>query len=205
MIATGLAASPGAAVGRVVFTPGDAVQWAARGEDVILVRDETSPEDIEGMKDAQAILTARGGMTSHAAVVARGMGKCCITGCGALEIDYARRQFTVGGTVVREGDVVSVDGTTGEVMLGALPLAEAVFPPEYDRLMEWVDGARRLKVRANADTPEDAERARSFGAEGIGLCRTEHMFFGADRILAVREMILAQTEAERREIGRAHV
>ena len=203
VIATGLAASPGAAVGKVVFTPGDAVQWAARGEDVILVRDETSPEDIEGMKDARAILTARGGMTSHAAVVARGMGKCCITGCGNLQIDYAHREFTVsvpgrGDVVVREGDVLSVDGTTGEVMLGALPLAEAVFPPEYDRLMVWVDAARTLKVRANADTPEDVERARSFGAEGIGLCRTEHMFFGADRILAVREMILSQTETERR-------
>ncbi len=203
VIATGLAASPGAAVGKVVFTPGDAVQWAARGEDVILVRDETSPEDIEGMKDARAIVTARGGMTSHAAVVARGMGKCCITGCSTLQLDYAHREFTVtvpgrGDVVVREGDVLSVDGTTGEVMIGALPLAEAVFPPEYDRLMEWVDAARTLKVRANADTPEDAERARSFGAEGIGLCRTEHMFFGADRILAVREMILSQTETERR-------
>jgi len=203
VIATGLAASPGAAVGKVVFTPGDAVQWAERGEDVILVRDETSPEDIEGMKDAQAILTARGGMTSHAAVVARGMGKCCITGCGSLQIDYAHREFTVnvpgqGDLVVREGDVLSVDGSTGEVMLGALPLAEALFPPEYDRLMAWVDDARSLRVRANADTPEDAERARAFGAEGIGLCRTEHMFFGADRILAVREMILSQTEAERR-------
>ena len=203
VIATGLAASPGAAVGKVVFTPGDAVQWAARGEDVILVRDETSPEDIEGMKDARAILTARGGMTSHAAVVARGMGKCCITGCGVLQIDYAHREFTVnvpgrGDVVIREGDVLSADGTTGEIMLGALPLAEAVFPPEYDRLMQWVDAARTLKVRANADTPEDAVRARAFGAEGIGLCRTEHMFFGADRILAAREMILSQTEAERR-------
>ena len=203
VLTQGLGASPGAAVGKVVFTPGDAVQWASRGEDVILVRDETSPEDIEGMKDASAILTARGGMTSHAAVVARGMGKCCVTGCASLEIDYAHREFTVnvpgrGDVVVREGDVLSVDGTTGEVMLGALPLAEAVFPPEYDRLMEWVDAARTLRVRANADTPEDAERARAFGAEGIGLCRTEHMFFGADRILAVREMILSQTETERR-------
>ncbi|MBM4410630.1 MAG: pyruvate, phosphate dikinase [Chloroflexi bacterium] len=203
VIATGLGASPGASVGKVVFTPGDAVQWAARGEDVILVRDETSPEDIEGMKDARAILTARGGMTSHAAVVARGMGKCCVTGCSALEIDYAHREFTVtvggkGRVIIREGDVLSIDGTTGEVMLGALPLAEPSFPPEYDRLMGWVDEERRLRVRANADTPEDAERARSFGAEGIGLCRTEHMFFGADRILAVRQMILSQTEEERR-------
>jgi pyruvate, orthophosphate dikinase len=203
VIATGLAASPGAAVGRVVFTPGDAVQWAARGEDVILVRDETSPEDIEGMKDARAILTARGGMTSHAAVVARGMGKCCVTGCSDLVIDYAHREFHVdvegrGTVIVREGDLISVDGTSGQVMLGALPLAEAVFPPEYEEVMVWVDRERTLAVRANADTPEDAERARSFGAEGIGLCRTEHMFFGTDRILAMRQMILSQTEEERR-------
>ncbi len=203
VIATGLAASPGAAVGKVVFTPGDAVQWAARGEDVILVRDETSPEDIEGMKDARGILTARGGMTSHAAVVARGMGKCCITGCSSLVIDYPHREFHVsvegrGTVIVREGDMISIDGTTGEVMLGALPLAEAVFPPEYDELMGWVDRERTLRVRANADTPEDAERARAFGAEGIGLCRTEHMFFGADRILAMRQMILSQSEEERR-------
>ncbi|MCK9485227.1 MAG: pyruvate, phosphate dikinase [Dehalococcoidia bacterium] len=203
VIASGLAASPGAAVGKVVFTPADAVQWAARGEDVILVRDETSPEDIEGMKEARAILTARGGMTSHAAVVARGMGKCCITGCADLEIDYARREFHVqvegqGSVVVREGDVISLDGTSGEVMLGALPLAEALFPPEYDELMSWVDRERTLGVRANADTPEDAERARAFGAEGIGLCRTEHMFFGTDRILAMRQMILSQSEEERR-------
>ncbi|MDA0271135.1 MAG: pyruvate, phosphate dikinase [Chloroflexi bacterium] len=203
VILTGLAASPGAAVGKVVFTPGDAVQWAARGEDVILVRDETSPEDIEGMKDARAIVTARGGMTSHAAVVARGMGKCCVSGCSGLQIDYAHREFHVevpgrGTVIVREGDVLSVDGTTGEVMLGALALAEAIFPPEYDELMGWVDTHRTLNVRANADTPEDAERARAFGAEGIGLCRTEHMFFGADRILAMRQMILSQTEEERR-------
>ncbi len=204
VIATGLGASPGAAVGRVVFTSGDAVQWAERGEDVILVRDETSPEDIEGMKDARAILTARGGMTSHAAVVARGMGKCCVTGCSALELDYPNRQFSVdvpghGPMTVSEGDTISVDGTTGEVILDALPLAEAVFPPEYERLMTWVDERRRLRVRANADTPDDAERARNFGAEGIGLCRTEHMFFGTDRILAVRQMILSRTEEERRE------
>jgi pyruvate,orthophosphate dikinase len=204
VIAVGLAASPGAAVGRVVFTPDDAVDAAKRGEDVILVREETSPEDIEGMKEARAILTARGGMTSHAAVVARGMGKCCVSGCSALQIDYAKRRFTVPGDggqviVVSEGDVISLDGTRGEVMLGALPLADAVFPPEYDRLMTWVDARRRLRVRANADTPDDAARAREFGAEGIGLCRTEHMFFGSDRILAVRQMILAQTKDERRE------
>ena len=202
VLATGLAAAPGAAVGHVVFTPADAVAAAGRGEAVILVRDETSPEDIEGMKHAQAILTARGGMTSHAAVVARGMGKCCVTGAAMIRIDYARRMFSVTApdrvSTVFEGDVVSLDGTTGEVILGALPLAEAEFPPEYDRLMTWVDAARRLRVRANADTPEDAVRARAFGAEGIGLCRTEHMFFGPDRILAVREMILARDEGERR-------
>ena len=204
VIARGLAASPGAAVGRVVFRPGDVVDAAARGEDTILVRDETSPEDIEGMVDARGILTARGGMTSHAAVVARGMGKCCVTGCSAIAIDYAKRQFTVkteaGETLtVREGDVISLDGSSGEVMLGELPLADGQFPPEFDRIMEWVDAARRMRVRANADTPEDAERARAFGAEGIGLCRTEHMFFGADRILAVRQMILAEDTAGRRD------
>ena len=204
VIAHGLAASPGAAVGRVVFRPRDVVDAAASGKDTILVRDETSPEDIEGMVDARGILTARGGMTSHAAVVARGMGKCCVTGCSAIEIDYASRLFTVktddGETLtVREGDVISLDGTSGEVMLGALPLANGQFPPEFDRIMEWVDAARRMRVRANADTPEDAERARAFGAEGIGLCRTEHMFFGADRILAVRQMILAEDIAGRRD------
>ena len=217
-VALGLGASFGAAVGRVVFTPGDAVEWARRAsdgcpielngacahgnraEDVILVRDETSPEDIEGMNYARGILTARGGMTSHAAVVARGMGKCCITGCSVLEIDYTHRLFAVAGsnTVVREGDVISIDGGDGSVLLGSWPLVEPVIPPEYDRLMQWVDAARTLRVRANADTPEDAVRARAFGAEGIGLCRTEHMFFGADRILAVRQMILSQTETERR-------
>jgi pyruvate,orthophosphate dikinase len=204
VIARGLAASPGAAVGHVVFRPRDVVEWAARGETAILVRDETSPEDIEGMVDAQGILTARGGMTSHAAVVARGMGKCCVTGCSALQIDYAKRQFVVfnlDGTTqtVREGDVISLDGTTGEVMLGELPLSEGQFPPEFDVVMKWVDAARRMKVRANADTPEDSVRARKFGAEGIGLCRTEHMFFGTDRILAVRQMILAQNLQARRD------
>jgi len=204
VVAKGLAAAPGAAVGRVVFTPADAVDSAMRGEQVILVREETSPEDIEGMKEARAFLTARGGTSSHAAVVARGMGKCCVTGCSALRIDYARRHFTVeskshGLVVVNEGDVISLDGSSGEVMLGALPLAEPVLPAEYERLMVWVDERRHLRVRANADTPQDAERARGFGAEGIGLCRTEHMFFGPDRILAVRQMILSQSEAERRE------
>ncbi len=204
VIATGLAASPGAAVGKVVFRPGDVVEAYGRGEPTILVRDETSPEDIEGMVSARGILTARGGMTSHAAVVARGMGKCCVTGCTALEIDYANRLFTVktedGETLtVREGDTISLDGSSGEVILGELPLADGQFPPEFDRIMGWVDEARRMRVRANADTPEDAERARQFGAEGIGLCRTEHMFFGADRILAVRQMILAEDTAARRD------
>ena len=203
VIARGLAASPGAAVGTVVFTPAAAVERAAQGEDVILVRDETSPEDIEGMKDARGVLTARGGMTSHAAVVARGMGKPCVSGCSAIEIDYAAERFIVqiegrGQVVVSRGDTISVDGSTGEVMLGVVPVGEPVLPPEYDRMMGWADSRRTLGVRANADTPEDAERARAFGAEGIGLCRTEHMFFGADRILAMREMIIAEDELGRR-------
>ncbi len=203
VIARGLAASPGAAVGYAVFTPAAAVAAHARGEAAILVRDETSPEDIEGMSSAAGILTARGGTTSHAAVVARGMGTPCVSGCSALHIDHRRDLFTVpgeGGGVreVRAGDLISIDGGTGEVMRGAVPLADASFPPEYERLMSWVNERRRLGVRANADTPEDAERARAFGAEGIGLCRTEHMFFGEDRILAVREMILAEDEGARR-------
>jgi len=204
VIARGLGASPGAAVGKVVFSADTAAQWAEQGEAVILVRIETSPEDIVGMRVSRGILTARGGSTSHAAVVARGMGKCCVAGCGALEIDYQRQQFAVhiegrGRVMVQQGDVISIDGTTGDVMLGEVPLVDPVLPEEYERLMSWADGARRLNVRANADTPEDAALARQFGAEGIGLCRTEHMFFGEDRILAVREMILAQDEAGRRE------
>ena len=202
-IASGLAASPGAATGRAVFSAEEAAEWAARDEQVILVRNETSPEDIQGMVAAQGILTARGGMTSHAAVVARGMGKCCVTGCGELEIDYRRGQFTVQQDgrrlVVQRGDVISLDGSSGEVMLGALPLLDPELPPEYERLMRWADAARSLRVRANADTPADAERARRFGAEGIGLCRTEHMFFDHDRILAVRQMLLADDEGGRRE------
>ena len=203
-IARGVGASPGAAVGKVVFSAEDAAAWAGRGEDVILVRIETSPEDVIGMSVSQGILTARGGATSHAAVVARGMGKTCITGCGALQIDYHAERFTVnvpgrGPVTIRQGDVISLDGTTGEVMRGAVALVDPVLPAEYERMMSWADGARRLKVRANADTPEDAARARAFGAEGIGLCRTEHMFFGKDRILAVRQMILASDEAGRRE------
>ncbi len=204
VIAKGLAASPGAAVGRVVFSADEAAEWVSRGERVTLVRNETSPEDIEGMIAAQGILTARGGMTSHAAVVARGMGKCCVTGCGSLKIEYQQGRFTVdvpgqGSVTVERGDVISLDGTTGEVMLGELPALDPVPPEEYDLLMQWADDARRLEVRANADTPADAAKARVFGAHGIGLCRTEHMFFGDDRVLAVREMICAENEAERRE------
>ena len=203
VIATGLAASPGAAVGRVVFSAGEAEERVARGERVILVRAETSPEDIQGMIDAEGILTARGGMTSHAAVVARGMGKCCVSGCDALEIDYQRGRFSVrapgrAGVMVHRGDVISLDGGSGEVMLGELPLLDASLPEEYERLMSRADRVRSLGVRANADTPEDAALARSFGAEGIGLCRTEHMFFGEDRILAMRQMICAEDEAGRR-------
>ena len=203
VIARGLPASPGAAVGRAAFSAAEAAERAAAGEDVILVRAETSPEDIEGMLAARGILTARGGMTSHAAVVARGWGKCCVAGCGALDVDYVAgtvRVETEGrAVVVGRDDVISLNGTTGEVMLGAVPLADPELPEELERLMGWADGARRLGVRANADTPADARRAREFGAEGIGLCRTEHMFFGEDRILAVRRMILAGDEQGRRD------
>ena len=204
VIAKGLAASPGAAVGQVVFSAEEATEAVERGEQVILVRIETSPEDIQGMLAAEGILTARGGMTSHAAVVARGWGKCCISGCGALAIDYRAGSFSVeiagrGTVVVERGDTISIDGTSGEVMLGTVPRSEPVLPAEFERLMGWADEARRLAVRTNADTPEDAAKARAFGAEGIGLCRTEHMFFGEDRILAVRQMILADSEAGRRE------
>ena len=203
VIATGLAASPGAAVGRVVLSAEEAAEWVERGERVILVRAETSPDDIQGMKAAEGILTARGGMTSHAAVVARGMGKCCVSGAGALGVDLPGGCFTVrvegrGEVVVRRGDTISVDGYSGEVMLGAVPVVEPQLPPEYEPLMRWADEARTLGVRANADTPEDAARARDFGAEGIGLCRTEHMFFGEDRIRSMQRMILAENEQERR-------
>jgi pyruvate, orthophosphate dikinase len=202
VIATGLAASPGAAVGKVVFSADEAVEMVEKGEKVILVRLETSPEDIHGMKAAEGILTARGGMTSHAAVVARGMGRCCVAGCGALQIDYGKGVFHVmaGGrqVEVKEGDVISLDGGTGEVMLGSVPVVEGQLDEDFATLMGWVDEARRLKVRTNADTPFDAEVARRFGAEGIGLCRTEHMFFAPERILAVREMILSEDEAGRR-------
>ncbi len=191
VIARGLPASPGAAVGEVVFTADEAEAIVRDGKKVILVRIETSPEDIHGMHVSEGILTARGGMTSHAAVVARGMGKCCVSGCGDININYAEGVFTAGGTTVRRGDMITLDGTAGEVMVGAVPTVQPELSGDFAALMEWVDKFRRLRVRANADTPGDAGLARSFGAEGIGLCRTEHMFFDGDRIKAVREMILA--------------
>ena len=197
VLATGLPASPGAAVGRVVFSAEEAEARAKAGEHVVLVRAETSPEDILGMHAAQGVLTARGGMTSHAAVVARGMGKCCVAGCGVLAIDYAAGEMRVGDKVVRAGDWLTVDGSTGDVILGELPTVVPELGESFEELMKWSDRIRRLKVRTNADTPEDAEMARRFGAEGIGLCRTEHMFFDPERILAVREMILAHDSASR--------
>ena len=201
-IAKGLPASPGAAIGRVVFTANAAEEWHNRGEEVLLVRTETSPEDIHGMKAAAGTLTARGGMTSHAAVVARGMGKCCITACTSLRVDAAKKtaSFVGGGKEhkLKEGDVLTLDGSTGEVFVGPLPLVPAQLGKELGTLMQWVDKFRTLKVRTNADTPTDARTARSFGAEGIGLCRTEHMFFQPERLLAVRQMIVAADEAGRR-------
>ena len=197
VLARGLPASPGAATGRAVFTADDADAWAGRGEEVILCRDETSPEDIHGMHAARGILTSRGGMTSHAAVVARGMGTCCVAGCGAAEIDETTRTLYVGGETVSEGDWISLDGSTGEVMLGKVATVSPRLSKHFKTLMKWADAARRLRVRANAETPHDATVARGFGAEGIGLCRTEHMFFDEARIASVREMILAETEAAR--------
>lgn len=199
VIAVGLPASPGAAVGKVVMDADAAVRRAQSGEPVILVRRETSPDDFHGMVAARAILTARGGLTSHAAVVARGMGKCCVVGAKDLELDETQRLFRANGKVVREGDWISVDGTSGRVLLGRVPLVDPEPGPEFYRLMGWADQLRRLRVRANADTPEDARRAREFGAEGIGLCRTEHMFFGEDRIMAMREMIVARSAEGRRK------
>ena len=198
-VAKGLPASPGAAVGKVVFSAEDAEQWAARGEKVILVRHETSPEDIGGMHAAQGILTARGGMTSHAAVVARGMGKCCVAGCGAISINEEGKYFVVNTHVVKEGDYITLNGSLGEVILGQIPLVQPKHTGDFATIMQWVDEFRKLGVRANADTPKDARVAREFGAEGIGLCRTEHMFFEPDRIMAVREMILADDTAGRRK------
>jgi pyruvate,orthophosphate dikinase len=196
-IATGLAASPGAATGEIVFTAAEAERLAGEGHDVILVRLETSPEDIQGMHVAKGILTARGGMTSHAAVVARGMGRPCVSGVGALKIDAAKGTLTVGNRFYARGDVITIDGASGQVFEGAVPMRHPEMTGDFGTLMEWADAARRLRVRSNADTPADAVTARRFGAEGIGLCRTEHMFFDADRIVSVRRMILADTREER--------
>ncbi|MCR5526170.1 MAG: pyruvate, phosphate dikinase [Lachnospiraceae bacterium] len=189
----GLGASPGAACGKVVFTADDATEWAAKGEKVILVRLETSPEDITGMKSAEGILTVRGGMTSHAAVVARGMGECCVSGCGDINMDEENKKFTLGGKEFHEGDFLSIDGTTGNIYDGIIKTVDAQIAGEFGRIMAWADEFRKLKVRTNADTPADAKKARELGAEGIGLCRTEHMFFEEDRIAAFREMICADT------------
>lgn len=199
MIGKALGAAPGAACGKIVFTAEDAKSWAQRGEKVVLVRLETSPEDIEGMKAAQGILTARGGMTSHAAVVARGMGSCCVSGCSEMVMDEANKCFRLGGKTYYEGDIISFDGTTGNIYDGAIRTVEATIAGEFGRIMEWADKYRTLKVRTNADTPHDAKKARELGAEGIGLCRTEHMFFEGNRIDAFREMICSDTKEEREE------
>jgi pyruvate,orthophosphate dikinase len=191
VLATGLPASPGAAQGQVVFSPDEAEELARENAKVILVRQETSPDDFHGMVAAQAIVTARGGMTSHAAVVARGMGKPCVSGANSLDIDYSQQQFSVNGAVITKGEWITVDGSTGRVFLGQVPTVQPVLGPEFHELMSWADKFRRLRVRANADTPRDAKVARQFGAEGIGLCRTEHMFFGDQRLAAMREMILS--------------
>ena len=193
----GLGASPGAACGKVVFTADDAVEWDKKGEKVVLVRLETSPEDITGMKAAQGILTVRGGMTSHAAVVARGMGTCCVSGCGDINMDEENKKFTLAGKTYHEGDYISIDGSTGNIYDGIIDTVDAEIAGEFGRIMAWADEFRTLKVRTNADTPADAKKARELGAEGIGLCRTEHMFFEADRIAAFREMICADTVEER--------
>lgn len=195
----GLGASPGAACGKAVFTADDAAAWAARGEKVVLVRLETSPEDITGMKSAQGILTVRGGMTSHAAVVARGMGTCCVSGCGDIVMDEANKRFTLGGQTFTEGSEISIDGTTGAIYAGLIPTVDATIAGEFGRIMGWADKFRKLGVRTNADTPTDAKKARELGAEGIGLCRTEHMFFDPERIAAFREMICSDTVEEREE------
>ena len=196
-VAKALGASPGAACGKIVFTAEDAKEWAARGEKVVLVRLETSPEDIEGMKAAQGILTVRGGMTSHAAVVARGMGTCCVSGCGDITMDEANKKFTLAGKEYHEGDSISLDGSTGNIYDGIIPTVDATIAGEFGRIMGWADKYRTLKVRTNADTPADARKARELGAEGIGLCRTEHMFFEGNRIDAFREMICSETLEER--------
>ncbi len=194
-----LGAAPGAACGKIVFTAEDAKDWAARGEKVVLVRLETSPEDIEGMKAAQGILTVRGGMTSHAAVVARGMGTCCVSGCSDIVMNEEAKKFTLGGKEYHEGDMISFDGTTGNIYDGAIRTVDATIAGEFGRIMAWADKYRKLKVRTNADTPRDAKKARELGAEGIGLCRTEHMFFEENRIEAFREMSCSDTKEEREE------
>ena len=196
-VGKGLGASPGAACGKIVFTADDAVAWAEKGEKVVLVRLETSPEDITGMKSAQGILTVRGGMTSHAAVVARGMGTCCVSGCGDIKMDEANKKFELAGKTYHEGDFISIDGSTGNIYDGIIPTVDATIAGEFGRIMAWADKYRALKVRTNADTPADAKKARELGAEGIGLCRTEHMFFEPDRIGAFREMICSDTVEER--------
>ena len=196
-VGKGLGASPGAACGKIVFTAEDAVEWNEKGEKVVLVRLETSPEDITGMKASQGILTVRGGMTSHAAVVARGMGTCCVSGCGDIAMDEENKKFTLAGKTYHEGDFISIDGTTGNIYDGIIKTVDAKIVGEFERVMTWADKYRRLKVRTNADTPADAKKAHELGAEGIGLCRTEHMFFEADRIAAFREMICADTVEER--------
>ena len=196
-VASALPASPGAACGKVVFTAEDAVEWGKAGEKVVLVRLETSPEDIEGMHYSQGILTVRGGMTSHAAVVARGMGTCCVSGCGAIKMDEENKKFVLAGKTYVEGDYISLDGSTGNIYGEAIPTVPASVDGEFGIIMGWADEYRQLQVRTNADTPADAKQARAFGAEGIGLCRTEHMFFDPDRIAAFREMICADTVEER--------
>ena len=196
-VGSALAASPGAASGRIVFTADDAKEWAARGEQVLLVRLETSPEDIEGMKAARGILTVRGGMTSHAAVVARGMGTCCVSGCSAIKMNEAEKYFELGGKTFHEGDWMSLNGSTGKIYDGAIPTTDATISDEFGKVMGWADKYRRLAVRTNADTPKDALQARKYGAQGIGLCRTEHMFFNEDRIPAIREMICSDTVEQR--------
>jgi pyruvate,orthophosphate dikinase len=199
VIGKGLAASPGAACGKVVFTAQDAKAWHEKGEKIVLVRLETSPEDIEGMNVAEGILTVRGGMTSHAAVVARGMGTCCVSGCGEIIINEENKTFKLGGKIIKEGDFVSLNGSTGEIYGEAIKTADATLSKDFYRLMDLADARRKLKVRANADTPKDAEQAVKFGAQGIGLCRTEHMFFEGERIKAIREMIVAKTQQERKK------
>lgn len=199
VLANGINASPGAAVGKVVFTAGEAVEKRDNGEKVILVRTETSPEDIDGLEAAEGVLTSRGGMTSHAAVVARGMGKPAVAGCGALDIDYEEKEFQVDGRTVEEGDYISIDGTTGDVMLGQVPTVEPKMGESFQTLMEWADGVRKLGVRTNADTPEDVGKARDYGAEGVGLCRTEHMFFGDERLPYIRQTIMAEDREDREQ------